>query len=150
MNLTADDAWQIHQLLARYGHAIDDRDWAAFRQLFVAEAVMDYTQVRAPGVLHGIEAILGYFHTANHPAAHHVSNIVITALEPGRAHVRSKWFAPFSRPSHQPKRWAGGNYVDILVRTDEELALCRQNLHRHVADDVPQSGETVEPRRHSF
>ena len=32
------DIVEIQQLLARYGHAIDDRDWTAFRALFLTDA----------------------------------------------------------------------------------------------------------------
>ena len=51
------DIVEIQQLLARYGHAIDDRDWTAFRALFLTDAVLDYTAVRAPEVCNGIDSI---------------------------------------------------------------------------------------------
>jgi 3-phenylpropionate/cinnamic acid dioxygenase small subunit len=110
------DIIEIHQLLGQYGHAIDAGDWAVFARLFLPDAVMDYTAVRAPSVLHGIDEILGYFHGANHPAAHHVTNIVVAEVD-GVVRVHSKWFAPFTRNSHVPVRWAGGDYQDVVVKT---------------------------------
>mgnify|MGYP001283441894 CR=1 FL=1 len=75
------DIIEIHQLLGRYGHSIDARDWAAFAALFEADAVLDYTEVRAPHVLHGIEEIVAWFRDANHPSAHHVTNIVVDEVD---------------------------------------------------------------------
>jgi 3-phenylpropionate/cinnamic acid dioxygenase small subunit len=109
---------EIHQLLGRYGHAIDERDWVAFADLFLRDAVLDHTQVRAPEVLHGIDAILDYFRDANHPSAHHVTNIVVAEVD-GVVRVHSKWFAPYTRTSHDPLRWAGGDYRDVVVATDD-------------------------------
>jgi len=119
------DIIEIHQLLARYGHAIDDRDWPEFTSLFVTDAVLDHTQVRAPEVLHGIDAIVEYYREANHPSAHHVTNIVVTERD-GEVHVRSKWFAPFTRPTHSPLRWAGGVYEDVVVPSDDGWRFARK------------------------
>jgi 3-phenylpropionate/cinnamic acid dioxygenase small subunit len=112
------DTLEIHQLLARYGHAVDDRDWPEFTSLFIPDAVLDHTQVRAPTVLHGIDAILEYYVGANHPSAHHVTNIVVAQTD-GVVRVRSKWFSPYTRDSHTPVRWAGGVYRDVVVRTSQ-------------------------------
>ena len=113
------DIIEIHQLLGRYGHSIDARDWAAFAALFEADAVLDYTEVRAPHVLHGIEEIVAWFRDANHPSAHHVTNIVVDEVDgpAGReVRVHSKFFAPSTRESHSPKRWFGGDYHDVVAR----------------------------------
>lgn len=112
--MESSDIIEIHQLLGRYGHAIDARDWDAFRELFVPDAVLDYTAVRAPEVLRGIEAIVGWFRDANHPSAHHVTNIVVRE-QAGVVRVHSKWFAPYTQASHVPVRWAGGDYHDVVL-----------------------------------
>jgi SnoaL-like domain len=108
----------IHQLLGEYGHAIDSADWDRFAALFVPDAVLDYTAVRAPRVCTGIGEILDYFRDANHPAAHHVTNIVVLEID-GAVHVHSKFLAPFTRTTHTPYRWYGGDYSDTVVRTAE-------------------------------
>ena len=52
--------------------------------------------MRAPEVFVGIEAIRAYFAVANHPSAHHVSNVVV--YDDGElTRVKSKFFAPFTR-----------------------------------------------------
>ena len=56
--------------------------------------------------------------SANHPSAHHVTNIVVAETD-GVVRVRSKWFSPYTRDSHTPVRWAGGVYRDVVVRTSQ-------------------------------
>jgi 3-phenylpropionate/cinnamic acid dioxygenase small subunit len=108
----------VTQLLARYGHVVDDARWDRFEELFVPDAVLDFTGVNAPSVLHGIEQIRTYFRAANHPSAHHVVNVDVWE-EQAAVRVRSKFFAPYTRASHDSYRWYGGDYDDIVVLTPE-------------------------------
>jgi 3-phenylpropionate/cinnamic acid dioxygenase small subunit len=116
MSLDALDIVLVHQLLGEYGHAVDEADWTRFAELFVPDAVLDYTAVRAPSVCHGVDQIVAYFRDANHPAAHHVTNIVVVRHASGAVHVHSKFLAPFTRASHTPHRWYGGDYHDTVER----------------------------------
>ncbi len=114
------DYLEIQNLLGQYGHLIDDHDWDAFGALFTPDATLDYTAVRAPRVLHGVGEILDHFRSANHPSAHHVTNVVIeetAGSEPAEVEVHSKFIVPFTRPGHLPTRWYGGDYRDTLVKT---------------------------------
>jgi hypothetical protein len=115
-SVDASDIIEIHQLLGLYGHIVDAKEWDRFAELFVADAVLDYTGVRAPTVVHGVGEISGYFRDANHPSAHHVTNIVVTDVD-GAVRVKSKFFAPYTRSTHDPLRWFGGDYDDVVVRT---------------------------------
>jgi 3-phenylpropionate/cinnamic acid dioxygenase small subunit len=124
----------IHHLLGQYGHLVDAKEWDRFDELFTDDAVLDYTGVRAPEVLHGRRAIADFFRSANHPSAHHVTNIVVTE-EQGEVRVHSKFFAPYTRPSHDPKRWYGGDYHDVVVRTDDACT-ARWLLTPDLADDA--------------
>jgi 3-phenylpropionate/cinnamic acid dioxygenase small subunit len=110
------DIVMIEQLLHKYGHLVDAKAYDRFDEIFTADCVVDHTPVHAPKVCHGLADVREYFDGANHPAAHHVSNIWVE-IEDGRHRVRSKFFAPFTRESHSPKRWYGGDYDDIVVRT---------------------------------
>ena len=116
MNVDGLDIVLIHQLLARYGHAIDDRDWTAFRELFHPDGVIDYSSARGPNIRNGIDDIMDFFETVDHPAAHHVTNIVVDdrADRAGAVPVRSKFLAPFTRPSNRPTRLYGGEYFDTV------------------------------------
>ena len=75
--MDASDVIQVHQLLGLYGHIVDAAEWDRFDELFVHDAVLDFTGVRAPRVFEGIEDIREYFRQSNHPSAHHVTNIVV-------------------------------------------------------------------------
>jgi SnoaL-like domain len=46
--MDASDIIEIHQLLGLYGHLVDGKEWDRFAELFEADAVLDYTGVRAP------------------------------------------------------------------------------------------------------
>jgi 3-phenylpropionate/cinnamic acid dioxygenase small subunit len=138
---------EIHQLLGHYGHVVDAAAWDRFEELFTVDAVLDYTAVRAPRVLHGIEEIREYFRGANHPSAHHVTNIVVTETD-GEVRVKSKFFAPYTRPSHDPKRWYGGDYDDVVVATpagwrfSERTCTGRWLLGPDGEDDLPEHRRT--------
>ena len=51
--MDASDIIEIHQLLGLYGHIVDAEEWDRFAELFEADAVLDYTGVRAPRVFYG-------------------------------------------------------------------------------------------------
>ena len=109
----------INQLLARYGHVVDARAWDQFGELFLDDAEIDYRGVNAPAVLHGLEAITGYFRDANHPSAHHCTNVYVWEDEQGAVRAQSKFFVPYTRETHHPRRWYGGDYEDLLERTPD-------------------------------
>ena len=67
--MDAGDIIEIHQLLGLYGHVVDAAEWDRFDELFVPDAELDYTGVRAPRVFRGVEEIREYFRDANHPSA---------------------------------------------------------------------------------
>ena len=112
------DVIMIHQLLGLYGHVVDAAEWDRFEDLFTQDAELDYTAVRAPRVFHGVDEIREYFRVANHPSAHHVTNVVVFERD-SEVHVASKFLAPYTRATHDPVRWYGGDYDDIVVRTPD-------------------------------
>jgi 3-phenylpropionate/cinnamic acid dioxygenase small subunit len=116
--MQATDIIEIHQLLGLYGHVVDAQDWDRFDELFTHDAVLDYTGVRAPRILRGVDEIRGYFRGANHPSAHHVTNIVVVEVD-DEVRVHSKFLAPYTRASHTPPRWQGGDYQDVVVSTPQ-------------------------------
>lgn len=150
--LDGTDIIMIHQLLGRYGHAIDHRDWAAFEALFVAEASIDYRGGTSTVVRHGRQAIVEWFQEVgdNHPPAHHVTNIVVDeAADPaGPVSVHSKFFAPYTRDVHVPKRLYGGDYHDVVIKTPagwrfwHKQCLPRWNMAVDIDDDVPEHRKT--------
>lgn len=82
----------IHQLIALYGHVIDDREWHRFEELFTDDVVFDTTAFEGGSVVSGLEALrTDWMHPdKRHPLAHHGTNIVVTELAGGSAKVLSK------------------------------------------------------------
>jgi 3-phenylpropionate/cinnamic acid dioxygenase small subunit len=147
--LEAIDMILIQQLLARYGHALDSADWDGLADLFVDDAEIDYTSARAVAVHRGKADIVGYFRDAIHPAAHHVTNIVIDAgAQPdGRVEVTSKFIAPFTRPRNVPVRLFGGDYRDEVVKTEQGWKFAFKSCRGRWQYTPDPSDDTPEYRR---
>ena len=82
-----EDREEIHELIARYGRAVDDRDWDALRTQYTPDAIFDSAVGRSVGV----DAIIDYYEerTSAYVASYHYphsSEIVFEtgeAIEPG-------------------------------------------------------------------
>jgi hypothetical protein len=150
--LDATDMILIHQLLGRYGHAIDARDWDALAALFTPDAAIDYIGGTGTVERHGRQSIVEWFRQvdADHPPAHHVTNIVVDELaDPaGEVPVHSKFIAPFTQEAHIPKRLYGGDYHDRVVKTGDswqfsfKQCIPRWNMTVVIDHDVPDHRRT--------
>jgi 3-phenylpropionate/cinnamic acid dioxygenase small subunit len=93
MTLTAADIVAIHQLVALHGHLVDSRELHRLDELFTPDAVYDVTAL-GQGTVRGIVGFRAlseaFANDERNPVGHHVTNIVITEAEDGRARVRSK------------------------------------------------------------
>lgn len=124
--LGIEDRMAIYELLALYGHVIDERRWDELDQVFTVDAVYDGTDFGMP-VTRSLAELLAEWTSevglTRHPLAHHATNIVITAREDGTALVRSKGLGV----------GAGGRvgsvtYVDDAVRTDAGWRLASRTV----------------------
>ena len=91
MLLSTADRLEIHELAARYGTTIDDRDWPALEQVFCRDAVYE---LRGFGptdrqVVGSAEIRRMMEDTQDHPVAHHVTNVIVT-VEGSEVRMRSK------------------------------------------------------------
>lgn len=82
--LSADDHMQIHQVLAEYGHIVDDHDWDRAHQVFTEDFVFELGD-DGPD-LHGIANIVAAFKGRN-IYAHHSTNIAVNEDDDGTAPV---------------------------------------------------------------
>ena len=64
-----EDREEIHELIARYGRAVDDRDWDALRAQYTPDAIFDSAVGRSVGV----DAIIDYYEerTSAYVASYH-------------------------------------------------------------------------------
>jgi hypothetical protein len=115
--LTLEDRVELLGLPARYGNAIDDRDWDALRTLFTKEAVFDVLPARVR--LAGLEHIVTYMATtAVHPLSHLTLNAAVET-HGGQVQLRFRALLPIAEPGGGlgPSRVIVGSYDDTMVRT---------------------------------
>lgn len=85
------DQLAIHQLIALYGHIVDERQFSRVGELFTASVRYDMTDFGA-GVLVGPQAVVDYWSlpTTRHPLVHLTANVVMTVDPDGTVRVASK------------------------------------------------------------
>lgn len=71
------DRLAIHELIALYGHLIDERQFSRLGEIFTADATFDLTGYDGTSY-HGLPAIQAMMLASNeHPIAHHATNVVV-------------------------------------------------------------------------
>lgn len=85
------DQLAIHQLIARYGHIVDERQFSRVGEVFAPAIRYDMTDFGA-GVLVGSQAVVDYWSlpTTKHPLVHLTTNVVIDVDDGGIVRVASK------------------------------------------------------------
>lgn len=122
--ITPQDAMEIHQVLADYGHVVDDHDWDRAHEVFAEDFVFD----RGNGGpdLHGIADIVANFKGRN-MYGHITTNTTLTEDDDGTTRAHSKFIA---FPNEGPP--VTGDYHDELVHTTAGWRL------RHRRADIRQ------------
>lgn len=109
------DRLAIHELLALYGHLVDERRWDELQRVFVPDVVYDARDFGMP-VTRSLDGLVAEWTSeagmARHPLAHHATNIVVEVDDDGTVRVLSKGIGV----------GAGGRvgsvtYRDVAVRT---------------------------------
>jgi ketosteroid isomerase-like protein len=108
--MTPEDTLAIQQLLADYGHVVDDHDWERAHEVFAEDFVFDRSATGGPD-LHGVADIVANFKGRN-MYAHVTMNSTFTEIDADtvRAHSRFLGF-----PNEGPP--VTGDYRDEIVRT---------------------------------
>ncbi len=82
MALTLEDRLDIHELIALYGHLIDDRSFDRLGEIFTKDAVFDLSGFDGTR-FEGLPAIVGMMKDSEqHPLGHHASNVVVGSGDP--------------------------------------------------------------------
>lgn len=88
--LTTGDRLEIHELMARYGNIIDEREFSRAGEVFTADARYDLADL-GDSVVVGIDDIVAMWTASTtHPLAHHVSNVELAPNADGTVSVYSK------------------------------------------------------------
>lgn len=126
VRLPLDDALQIHDVLARYAHCIDNRDWDRLPLIFTTDAQFgapgNYTQSRDE-IADRIERVAPY-----HP--HFTTDTVIARLpadSTGRERARS--WSKYLIVRHDGSL-ASGDYLDEWVRTNQGWRINQRRVSR--------------------
>lgn len=114
------DKLEINELLARYCHALDQKDWDAFQAIFLSDAVLDFTAFGGPK---GSPAELQEFFTpilSSLSSTQHTVSTVKVDLVGDNASARSAAIVPMTAktPEGNESTFVSGLwYEDNLVRT---------------------------------
>ncbi|MGW4536163.1 nuclear transport factor 2 family protein [Nocardia sp. NPDC004340] len=88
------DRLAIHELLALHGHLSDSGEFDRWTEVFTEDLTYDLTAFGA-GTVPGVEALRDMARELGdaNPLAHHVTNVMVTALNGDTAHAISKGLA---------------------------------------------------------
>jgi hypothetical protein len=126
---------EIHQLLALYGHIIDEKDLSRLDEIYTPDGIFDLSSMGFP-VAKGIDSIrdfLDIMHVQQrldgvpNPLAHHATNIVVTEDSPGLCQVLSKGIE--FRGTENPKI-NSIVYRDIVKKTPAGWRFVRRTASR--------------------
>ena len=114
--MTTDDIVAIQQILALYGHLVDDRDWTRLSMVFTDDVVFDATDAGGKTAARSLDELRAMFDHPKtlHPLAHHITNPYVWREPDGTVHARSKIVGILA-----DGRAGSGSYLDILVLTEQ-------------------------------
>ena len=112
------DRAEITDLLTRYAHAVDRRDWALFRTVFTPDARIDYTQVG--GIAGDLDTVVGFLTEvmAMFEAMQHLISNIDIDIDGDEAKVTAMVYNPLKLPN-SPVWATGGWYHHEMVRTPD-------------------------------
>jgi SnoaL-like domain len=111
------DRLALHELVALYGHLVDERRWDELDRVFVPDVVYDATDFDMP-ITRTLEALVAEWTSelgmTRHPLAHHTTNVVVLEDDDGTVRVLSKGIGV-----GHGGRVGSVTYRDVAVRTDD-------------------------------
>jgi len=134
------DRLEIEDLLARYSHAIDDRDWDRLDDVFTPDAVIDYSETGgAKGSVAQIKAWLPVA-MERFPRYQHMIATSRLDLEGDTARCRTILFNPMVHRAGDGTEqvfFIGLWYRDKLVRTEKGWRIAERYEEMSYAHNVP-------------
>lgn len=132
--LDPSDRIEIHELIADYGHLIDERQFSRLHENMTADVVYDMVDFDM-GVAHGITEVVAMWTgpLAAHPLAHHATNVVVREDADGTVRVRSKGMGVGVQG-----RVGSVVYHDIVVKTAAGWRIAERVGILRRADRIPE------------
>jgi SnoaL-like domain len=121
MMLEVGDRLEIHELLARVGHIIDDQEWERLPEVLAEDFVSDATAVGHPRC-EGLPAVVESWSNPRRRAdGHHGTNIVLTELGESTVRAISKGLSVYGgSESHTLV------HEDVIVRTADGWRIAKR------------------------
>ena len=124
------DRAEIHDVIVRYGWAIDTKDWALLDTSFTADAFVDYSS-NPGGKVGPYTEVRGWLEKvmAAFPVTQHLMLNVDISLDGDRARVRTMVTNPQGAATREGPLhffYVGGRYDDEFVRTETGWKIARR------------------------
>lgn len=140
------DRIEIQDLLAAYSDAIDSRNYEALDDVFLADAIIDYTE--AGGIRGSLPEVKLYLDKALKPFAsmQHMLGLPRIKITGDAATARTTLFNPMVVPSDSGTQvfFVGLWYVDELTRTDAGWRIASRREELSYFHNLPDSFKPVE------
>lgn len=121
-----DDYVEIQQLLARYCHVVDNKQWDQLASIFTPDAGVTVVGIYPRTT--GIEAIIPLYSTVmRHPLAHESTSLIVTEESETGTRIASKWVTVRANGNA-----GAGVYEDEVVHTSEGWRI-KERVARPVA-----------------
>lgn len=108
VRVSADDAAEVLDVLARYGQLIDNRDWARLRKVFTT----DFSFGTGPNAVRGDEALARVINTVKPYHPHYTTDTALHRVDASTIKSWSKFLLVRTDGTT-----ASGDYIDTFVRT---------------------------------
>lgn len=128
----SDQSWAVTELLARYGHVVDNQEWSELASVFTSDVELDAQFADGEyRTVTGIEPLRGFLEAFDPRRSHHTLNTIIR-IENGVAHAWSRFFVvEFDATS------LTGDYVDEIVPTVDGPRIAKRRIS---ARNRPEQG----------
>ena len=135
------DRLEIQELLVRYSHAVDTRDWDAYEGVFTDDAVIDYTEMGGPrGNVKEVRKFLEMAMPNFASFQHMISNIVLEFDGADAARGRTICHNPMVLDRGNGEThvfFCGLWYRDVLLRTPEGWRIKERHEEKSYFHNVP-------------
>jgi hypothetical protein len=128
------DQLAIHQLIALYGHIVDERQFSRVGEMFSPTIRYDMTDFGA-GVLIGPQAVVDYWSlpTTRHPLVHLTTNVVISVESDGTVRVASKGVG-----IGYGGKAGSVTYLDIVEKIDDRWLMVERRCKLRDPSKIPE------------
>ncbi|WP_072803895.1 nuclear transport factor 2 family protein [Rhodococcoides yunnanense] len=116
--------WAVHELLARYAHVVDNKEWDELASVFTVDAELDAEfadgEIRT---VTGLSEIRGFVEGFDPLRSHHTLNTIVRTGPHGELHAWSRFLVvEFDATS------LTGDYVDEIADTPDGLRIAKRRI----------------------